>query len=70
MPTREEIPPTIGSPEMGPVSNGLRAFYQCELRSTSEAANAQGRITEGIVDYFKKVKLEMVVSGEHGESAI
>ncbi len=31
---REQIPETIGSPEMGPISTGLGEIYQYELRST------------------------------------
>lgn len=31
---REEIPETIGSPEMGPISTGLGEIYQYQLRST------------------------------------
>lgn len=31
---RSEIPPSIGSPEMGPISTGLGEIYQYELRPT------------------------------------
>jgi heavy metal efflux system protein len=31
---REQIPPNIGSPEMGPISTGLGEIYQYELKST------------------------------------
>ncbi len=33
---REQIPPNIGSPEMGPISTGLGEIYQYELRSTKK----------------------------------
>ncbi len=33
---REQIPPSIGSPEMGPISTGLGEIYQYELKSTKD----------------------------------
>src|SRR5574341_1093412 len=36
---REQIPPNIGSPEMGPISTGLGEIYQYELKSTKEGAH-------------------------------
>jgi cobalt-zinc-cadmium resistance protein CzcA len=33
---REQIPPNIGSPEMGPISTGLGEIYQYELKSTEK----------------------------------
>src|SRR5262249_14402365 len=33
---REQIPPNIGSPEIGPISTGLGEIYQYELKSTKE----------------------------------
>lgn len=33
---REQIPPNIGAPEMGPISTGLGEIYQYELRATSD----------------------------------
>ncbi|MEP7271094.1 MAG: CusA/CzcA family heavy metal efflux RND transporter [Acidobacteriota bacterium] len=32
---REQIPPDVGSPEMGPISTGLGEIYQYELRPTA-----------------------------------
>ncbi len=37
---REQIPETIGSPEMGPISTGLGEIYQYELRSTDGSYDA------------------------------
>ena len=37
---REQIPETIGSPEMGPISTGLGEIYQYELKSTDGSYDA------------------------------
>lgn len=37
---REQIPESIGSPEMGPISTGLGEIYQYELRSTDGSYDA------------------------------
>lgn len=38
---REQIPESIGSPEMGPISTGLGEIYQYELRSPDGSYDAQ-----------------------------
>jgi cobalt-zinc-cadmium resistance protein CzcA len=38
---REQIPESIGSPEMGPISTGLGEIYQYELRATADNGNRQ-----------------------------
>lgn len=38
---REQIPPNIGSPEMGPISTGLGEIYQYELKSTDGSYDAK-----------------------------
>lgn len=38
---REQIPPNVGSPEMGPISTGLGEIYQYELRSPDGSYDAQ-----------------------------
>lgn len=38
---REQIPESIGSPEMGPISSGLGEIYQYELRATTGGGSRQ-----------------------------
>lgn len=38
---REQIPPSIGSPEMGPISTGLGEIYQYELKSSDGSYDAK-----------------------------
>src|SRR5262249_21891961 len=38
---RQQIPPNLGSPEMGPISTGLGEIYQYELRPTPDADGKQ-----------------------------
>ncbi|MBK6589941.1 MAG: efflux RND transporter permease subunit [Acidobacteria bacterium] len=48
---RENIPPGIGSPEMGPIATGLGEIYQYEVRPNREAITRRptsGRSTTGI----------------------
>ena len=40
---REQIPESIGSPEMGPISTGLGEIYQYELRAVPAADTTQRR---------------------------